>query len=283
MHPKLAEFPSLKFYDSKLLNGVEAKRRPLPSGFPYHEKGQPIIFLDIKSKEMTTGSSKSNIDEANRIKTLVAGLLNAKQIKESEIGIISPYTAQVNLIKKTLKQKIDVRTVDGFQGQEREVIIFSAVRSNKDQFIGFLDDERRFNVLLTRARRGLIIVGNASTLRSSALWSHWINWVKEMNAMVSEADMESTTKSGRGEEAGESQNIRTEKQGDTRDSFEHGRRKRGRGGSSRGGRSRGNSNRSGSSQGGYRQGGSNQGGGSWGGGSRGGGYSQGGGSRGGRN
>jgi len=75
---------------------------------------------------------------------------------------------------------IDIRTVDGFQGQEREVIVFSAVRANDDghgwKQVGFLDDPHRMNVLLTRARRGLVVVGNRDTLASDELWKSWIDY-----------------------------------------------------------------------------------------------------------
>ena len=79
----------------------------------------------------------------------------------------------------TKKLKVDVRTVDGFQGQEREVILFSTVRSNKHCQIGFLDDCKRMNVALTRARRGLIVLGNSTTLEGNPLWKKWLSWVVE--------------------------------------------------------------------------------------------------------
>ena len=79
------------------------------------------------------------------------------------------------------KLKVDIRTVDGFQGQERELIVFSAVRANDDghgwKQVGFLDDPHRMNVLLTRARRGLVMVGNRDTLSSDELWKSWIDYV----------------------------------------------------------------------------------------------------------
>ena len=83
------------------------------------------------------------------------------------------------------KLKADIRTVDGFQGQERELIVFSAVRANRYddgprwKQIGFLDDPHRMNVLLTRARRGLVIVGNRDTLASDDLWRSWIDYADQ--------------------------------------------------------------------------------------------------------
>jgi len=79
--------------------------------------------------------------------------------------------------------KVGIRTVDGFQGQERELIVFSAVRANDDghgwKQIGFLDDPHRMNVLLTRARRGLVVVGNRQTLESDELWKRWIEYASQ--------------------------------------------------------------------------------------------------------
>lgn len=92
-------------------------------------------------------------------------------------------------------QEVDVRTVDGFQGQEREVIVFSAVRANDDgkgwKQVGFLDDPHRMNVLLTRARRGLVVVGNRETLASDQLWSCWIDYVDQHKLVVDKGDQQS--------------------------------------------------------------------------------------------
>ena len=86
-------------------------------------------------------------------------------INEGDIGIISPYSDQVKLISELTE--VEVKTVDGFQGREKEIIIISTVRSNPNGEIGFLNDLRRLNVAITRAKRKLIIVGNKDTLNSN--------------------------------------------------------------------------------------------------------------------
>ena len=103
-------------------------------------------------------------------------------ISEKDIGIISPYADQVKLISE--KTNIEVKTVDGFQGREKEIIIISTVRSNKHGQIGFLKDLRRLNVAITRAKRKLIIIGNSNTLKSNATYDRLINFVDDKNLKV---------------------------------------------------------------------------------------------------
>lgn len=98
-------------------------------------------------------------------------------VKEEEIGIITPYDDQVDLISSMTG--VEVNSVDGFQGREREVIIISMVRSNSEGNIGFLRDLRRLNVSLTRARRKLIIIGDTGTLSSHPSYRRLIEYCRE--------------------------------------------------------------------------------------------------------
>ena len=104
-------------------------------------------------------------------------------VHKGRFGIISPYRAQVRLIRRllkwqkffrTLRRQISVNSVDGFQGQERDVIIISMVRDNDQGAIGFLSDLRRMNVAITRARMKLIILGNAETLSRHRFYAQLI-------------------------------------------------------------------------------------------------------------
>lgn len=103
------------------------------------------------------------------------------------IGIVTPYAAQVSLIQDRLAHSLDgylsgsgegpeieVKSVDGYQGREKDIIVFSAVRANMRGAVGFLDDWRRLNVALTRARRGLVLLGNEPTLSQDANWAAFI-------------------------------------------------------------------------------------------------------------
>ena len=84
---------------------------------------------------------------------------------------------------------VEVRTVDGFQGREKEVILFSCVRANQRGRLGFLSDERRLNVGLTRARRGLFVVGCKRTLRNDPSWAAFVNHCERLRCVLSTADL----------------------------------------------------------------------------------------------
>ena len=103
-------------------------------------------------------------------------------IDDKDIGIISPYADQVSLLKN--KTDIEVKTVDGFQGREKEIIIISTVRSNDKGKIGFLSDLRRLNVALTRAKRKLIIIGNKETLKTNPTYERLIEYANENKRIV---------------------------------------------------------------------------------------------------
>ena len=105
----------------------------------------------------------------------------------TDIGVITPYTRQVREIVQKLSnyqvsKSVEIRTVDGFQGREKNIILISLVRSNNDNEIGFLTNEQRVNVLLTRAKCAMIVFGNKRTLKSNLLWKEWIENVPNVSA-----------------------------------------------------------------------------------------------------
>ena len=115
--------------------------------------------------------------------------------EQTDFGIISPYKGQVRLLRKylrnnkmlkPLRKQISVNTVDGFQGQERDVILISMVRDNTSGSIGFLNDLRRMNVAITRARMKLIIFGNAETLGKTKFYEKLVEYFQERGAFIQE-------------------------------------------------------------------------------------------------
>lgn len=128
--------------------------------------GWNTIFFQVEGNEQSRegGTSYLNEAEADMVVQLFKRV-TAAGVKVEEIGIITPYLDQVKLLKRLLGQpKLEINSVDAFQGREKEVIIVSTVRSNKKGNLGFLIDERRLNVTITRAKRALFIIGNVNTL-----------------------------------------------------------------------------------------------------------------------
>jgi regulator of nonsense transcripts 1 len=196
MHPCLAEFPSNMFYDGSLQNGITAGER-LRKGidFPWPNPEMPMIFLScIGTEEISSsGTSFLNRVEASNCEKIVTRFLKAA-ILPSQIGVITPYDGQRAYIqhymqtsgslRKELYTEVEVASVDAFQGREKDYIILSCVRSNDAQNIGFLSDARRLNVALTRARYGLIILGNPRALSRNLLWHHLISHFKEQGLLM---------------------------------------------------------------------------------------------------
>ena len=109
-------------------------------------------------------------------------VIDAGELEPEHVGIVTPYRGQKELIQKLIASEeqfdgVEVNTVDGYQGREKEMIVFSSVRANEDGKVGFLADWRRLNVALTRAKRGVVVFGCAATLRNDPVWNSWIEHV----------------------------------------------------------------------------------------------------------
>ena len=169
MNEKLYEFPNGKFYENKMIT----KRKILPdenimNNLPFPKKDFPSFFIHVSGKEKTENNSYYNYKEVLSVFKYV-NKLNKNEVEFQDIGVITFYSAQKQrLYEKFYKdekyQELKIDSVDGFQGMELDYIILSTVKSNFEGNIGFLKDENRLNVALTRARKGLIIVGNAKCL-----------------------------------------------------------------------------------------------------------------------
>ncbi len=187
MNSLLMDFPNKTFYDNSLKTYSKVKDINL-SEISKIDEEDVFSFIDTSqldnNKEKHLKDSKSIINPLEAdicIKLLDYYLDNG--IDTKDIGIISPYLDQVRLISD--KCDVEVKTVDGFQGREKEVILISAVRSNDKGNIGFLKDLRRLNVALTRAKRKLVVIGNADTLSSDKTYKSLIDFAKENDMFVS--------------------------------------------------------------------------------------------------
>ena len=183
MHPSISEFPNSQFYAGMLQNGVSESEREAAPGMLWPDWDSPLSFLPVDGDELLSadGASKENTAEASWAVKILIGFVEDGGLELGDIGIITPYAGQVRAIRDMLPesmQEVEVRTVDGYQGREKDVVIFSCVRSNSDGNVGFLSDQRRLNVALTRSKRGLVVIGNPDTLRHDKNWNAWIEHIR---------------------------------------------------------------------------------------------------------
>jgi superfamily I DNA and/or RNA helicase len=164
---------------------------------------RPMMWIDtngiddkIEGKEELTDDSIGKMNKTEAELTLLSlrayfEMIGKERIlsERLDVGIISPYRAQVQLLRRLVKKNeffkpfrslITVNTVDGFQGQERDIIVISLVRSNDEGQIGFLRDLRRMNVAITRARMKLIILGDRSTLCRHPFYRKLWEYIKNL-------------------------------------------------------------------------------------------------------
>lgn len=218
MHPDIAAFPNLAFYDDELRTAPSGGGPSLQS--KYLSDGESVCFIDYEGREHFERQSVANKRELEVVLDIVGDILHRNPTLEpAEIGVISPYAAQTAKLQNIFRDwrlaplklvpllgraranaatQVEVNTVDGFQGREKRVIILSTVRSNSRGFIGFLSDKRRLNVALTRAKEALFVVGNAKTLQCGApssgadgaprevdpdadptVWRRYLSWLRE--------------------------------------------------------------------------------------------------------
>ncbi|TMW64981.1 hypothetical protein Poli38472_009148 [Pythium oligandrum] len=196
MHPCLSEFPSNTFYEGELQNGVGTSDRQLKNvDFPWPNPNKPTFFyICLGAEEISSsGTSYLNRTEASNVEKIVTTFLKAG-VLPAQIGVITPYEGQrayvVNYMQRNgsmrsqLYKDVEVASVDSFQGREKDLIILSCVRSNENQGIGFLSDRRRLNVALTRAKYGVIVLGNPRVLAKQELWNNLLNHYRDHQLVV---------------------------------------------------------------------------------------------------
>ena len=194
MHPTLREHPSERFYNGIIKDG---KLTEVETVREWHEHlfFGPCALYDIRgTQEEQHGTSWRNVLQAECVVHLVSTLLDSYRNlidPSSGLGVITPYKSQVRHIRELLEATlgeelanlIDVNSVDGFQGREKDIIIYSTVRTRKHGHIGFLQDNRRLNVAITRAKSSLIIVGDAYALRDHPNWCPLVDHLSSRDAV----------------------------------------------------------------------------------------------------
>ncbi|KAM0057421.1 putative P-loop containing nucleoside triphosphate hydrolase, DNA2/NAM7 helicase, helicase [Helianthus debilis subsp. tardiflorus] len=186
MHPSISQFPNAEFYNGQILDGPNVMDIAREKRFLKEHMYGSYSFINVESayEEFDNKKSTKNMVEVVVIAEIITHLFKESVSKKQKVtvGCISPYTAQVDAIEKKLGKEYDqeendwsfsvnVRTIDGFQGGEEDIIIFSTVRCNDHGSVGFLTSRERANVALTRARHCLWIVGNKETLiNSGSVW-----------------------------------------------------------------------------------------------------------------
>ncbi|OVA00392.1 hypothetical protein BVC80_1181g7 [Macleaya cordata] len=183
MHPSISLFPNTEFYSKQISDAPNVKERSYTRDFLQGNIYGPYSFIDVSygKEEFNKNHSRKNMVEVAVISEIIENLSQASVASSQKVsvGVISPYNAQVIALTEKLGDKygkhsnfsVSVRSVDGFQGGEEDVIIMSTVRSNGNGSLGFLSKHQRTNVALTRARYCLWIVGDGQALiKSDTIW-----------------------------------------------------------------------------------------------------------------
>ncbi len=194
MHAAIMQFSSQEFYNGELTAPPDVSAHllcDLPDVQRVPLTESPIDFIDTAgasySEELEPdGESRRNPEEAALVVRKVSALIGAGLLPD-QIAVISPYAAQVRLLREKLAAAsdadgVEVDTVDGFQGREQEVVIISLVRSNNSGEIGFLGDTRRMNVALTRARRKLIVIGDSATIGGHPFYGRLLEYFEHTSS-----------------------------------------------------------------------------------------------------
>ncbi|KAI3875178.1 hypothetical protein MKX03_032982 [Papaver bracteatum] len=201
MHPSISVFPNVEFYNKQILDAPTVKERSYTRNLLQGRMYGSFSFIDVfhGKEEFNDMHSCKNPVEVAVISAIIENLYKASIAKNNKVsvGIISPYKAQVFALMDKLGKKyearsnfsVSVRSVDGFQGAEEDVIIMSTVRSNGNGSVGFLSNHQRINVALTRARYCLWVVGNGQTLlNSDSVWRKLVQSAKERECFFSVDD-----------------------------------------------------------------------------------------------
>lgn len=189
MNDAILSFSNERFYNGLLESALPNKNHRL------NGDDAPIVFIDTSGcgyEETFDPKTRSLYNEGEYFILREHVLQNLEKYSNIDIGIICPYAEQVRYIRGKVREdaelltlNIEINSIDGFQGQEKDLIIITLTRSNEMGIIGFLSDYRRLNVAMTRARKKLVIIGDGSTLSSNALYLDLINHIEQEGLLQS--------------------------------------------------------------------------------------------------
>lgn len=199
MHQHIMQFSNAYFYNNELEADATVKDTLLSLNEDIDILHIPVELIDtagcsfdeVQNPETLSLSNKGEADLVfKHLELLLQQYQNAGETTKLDIGIISPYKEQRELLKESLQNfdyseylvnELDVKTIDGFQGEERDVIYISLVRSNPNSEIGFLSDIRRMNVALTRAKKKLVVIMDTATIGNHPFYKKFIEYCETNN------------------------------------------------------------------------------------------------------
>ncbi|KAK8163821.1 P-loop containing nucleoside triphosphate hydrolase protein [Phyllosticta citrichinensis] len=195
MHETIVAFPSQELYESRLV-AAESVRARLLCHLPYgvqetDDTREPLVFWDTQGGDFPErtddessllGDSKSNDMEAAVVGLHVGRLVEAG-VRAEDIAVVTPYNGQLAVLSQMLKERypgLELGSVDGFQGREKEAVVVSLVRSNTENEVGFLGEKRRLNVAMTRPRRHLCVIGDSEVVgRGGKFLKRWMEFLQD--------------------------------------------------------------------------------------------------------
>ena len=191
MSDGIMQFPNQEFYEGRLESAPQVKYRGILDWDTAIDWIDTPENLEFQEQQAGDGVSRQNPAEAElTLQSLKDYFLKIGKdrilYEQIDVGIISPYRGQVSLLRRMLRRDsywkpfrhlITINTIDGFQGQERDVIVISMVRNNEDGDVGFLRELRRMNVAITRARMKILLIGNRATLSHYPFYRRLLRYI----------------------------------------------------------------------------------------------------------
>eukprot|EP01017_Pseudomicrothorax_dubius_P010067 TRINITY_DN1354_c0_g1_i1.p1 TRINITY_DN1354_c0_g1~~TRINITY_DN1354_c0_g1_i1.p1 ORF type:complete len:712 (+),score=165.51 TRINITY_DN1354_c0_g1_i1:147-2282(+) len=208
LHSSLTNFPSQHYYNGLLQTGISDDSRPPLQGFPWPNPNLRLAFIHVKGDEQIYSASVQNLKEVELTTRIIMQFLRHGSIRVSQIGVVTPYDAQNRRIRAEILNQarklpnlfglgvddiqmlnkflllVEVDTLDRFASKDKDLIIFSAVRSNKSSQLGFLREPNKINCAITRAKRGIVMIGDVDTLTVDPNWREFFLWARSNGVLM---------------------------------------------------------------------------------------------------